>query len=155
MTNAKRLRQRKPAEKLRGLERRLSALEKSVGRVHDLVRRAESAVEQACTALESRQADESGYLHVRGIHVVNDAGDPVVSISALHSGGAIVIRNGAGEEIAAICSDENCAGVLGVKDPVGLAVAGLQICAGRGELLTMSNQGEICQISPGRPTQND
>ena len=155
MTNAKRLRQRKPAEKLRGLERRLSALEKSVGRVHDLVRRAESAVEQACAALEAREADESGYLHVRGIHVVNAQGDPMVSISALHSGGAIVIRNRIGQELGAFGVDENSCGVLAIRDPAGAAIAALQIRQSRGELLTCSNAGEICQISPGRPTKND
>ena len=120
-----------------------------------IVKRSESAVERACAALESMQADGSGYLHVRGIHVVNAAGDPMVSISALHSGGAIVIRDGAGKEIAALGVTEGGHGVVVVKGPSGAAIAALQIRQSQGELLTCSDAGEICQVSPGRAVRKD
>ncbi|MCH8852843.1 MAG: hypothetical protein IID41_09370 [Planctomycetes bacterium] len=152
---ARKRKQRRSAERVRALGRRVEQLEQLSERMLHIVKRSESAVEQACAALESRQADESGYLHVRGIHVVNAAGDPMVSISARHSGGAIVIRNGAGKEIAAIGSDENGKGLVVVKDPAGRAVAGLQIRRSIGELITSSNAGEICQVSPGRPAGRD
>ena len=151
MVAGKRKHRRRSAEKLRGLERRVASLEKLAGKTHKLMCRAESAVQRATEAITT---SEAAHLRVGGLDIIG-AGQPMISLRANNFGGVIVVRNGSGQEVAAIGNDESGQGTVVVKDPAGLAVAGLQICAGRGELLTMSNQGEICQVSPGRPAKND
>lgn len=144
--------QRRPAEKLRGLTRRVEQLEQLSERMSHIVERAESAVERATEALTT---SEAAHLRVGSIEVVNNRGEPMVAITATDIGGSVLIRAGSGEEVGGLVVDERSCGALVIRDPSGAALVGIQIRAGRGELLTMSNQGETCAIGPGRPAKND
>lgn len=106
-------------------------------------------------AIVTRLDEESLCLRTRGIEVVSAAGQPMVTIKATDFGGSLALHAGSGEEAAAIGVDENCSGVLVVRDPAGVALAGLQIRDGRGELHTVSTAGGTCSVGPGRTPATD
>lgn len=149
-------------DKLQELEHRIEQMELIVDKAIAIMNLAEIAtLELRDKAVEALQAiitimdAESSCLRTRAIEVVNAAGQPMVSIRASDCGGSLSIRAGSGEEAVAIGTDENCSGVLVVRDPAGLATAGLQIRDGRGELLTGSTTGETCVVGPGRAPAKD
>ena len=77
----------------------------------------------------------------------------MVTIKATDFGGSIVVLAGSGEEAAEMSVDENCGGVLMVRDPARIAIAGLHIQLGNGELITRSSTGNSCSVGTGRPAQ--
>ena len=139
------------------MEQKLQALEQRIDQMQQLVGDSLNLMQ----AIKTRLDDESRCFRTRAIEVVDAAGRPMVSIRANDSGGAFEILTGSGDEAIGMGVQENGCGVLVVRDPLsarpasGVALAGLHIQDGGGELFTMSTSGRTCAVGTGRSARRD